>query len=111
MEATEKICLYLPGSMVRRLRRQGKTGGYNGSSDYIAAVLSDAWNIRRPVLRGPGRPNRIGESCVILNGEEIMRVTFSDADGGSVTTGDGLKFATSDEFADYLVSLIAPKRS
>jgi hypothetical protein len=53
---TEKICLYLPGSMVRRLRRQSKTGGYNGNSDYIAAVLSDAWNIRRPVLRGPGRP-------------------------------------------------------
>jgi hypothetical protein len=54
-------------------------------------------------------PNQIGETCVILNGVEIMQVLFSDAGGGTVTLGDGRQFSAGEYFADYLMSLISPQ--
>lgn len=55
-------------------------------------------------------PNELGEAVVILNGVVIERALFSDADGGSVTLGDGRRFTAGRVFADYLVAMIAPKR-
>ena len=56
-------------------------------------------------------PNVHGESCVILNGVEILQVLYSDAKGGIIYLGDGRRFSAGEEFADFLVSLIAPKRA
>jgi len=55
-------------------------------------------------------PNQMGESVVVLNGEILDRVLYSDLDGGSVTTGDGKKFRAGDEFSQYLVGILAARR-
>ena len=60
------------------------------------------------VLRMPP-PNEFGESVVTLNGEFLIRVLFSDADGGTVTLEDGRILAAGLEFATYLVSLLGPE--
>lgn len=51
-------------------------------------------------------PNSIGEAVVLLNGRIIERVLYSDATN-SVTVGDGRMFAAGQEFAKYLVSVLA----
>lgn len=47
-------------------------------------------------------PNRTGQSVVRFNGRIVEKVTYSDDNGGSVTTEDGRMF-TSQEWSDYLV--------
>lgn len=47
-------------------------------------------------------PNFAGRSVVRFNGKVVERVTYSDLEGGSVTTEDGRVY-TSKEWTGYLV--------
>lgn len=55
-------------------------------------------------------PNEIGEAVVLLNGVVVERALFSDAPGSpAVTLGNGQTFVSGNDFADYLMAMIAPK--
>jgi hypothetical protein len=47
-------------------------------------------------------PNFTGRSVIRFNGKVVERVTYSDLEGGSVTTEDG-RIYTSKEWPQYLV--------
>ena len=52
------------------------------------------------------KPNELGESVLLLNGEFSELLFFSDLAGGTVTTGDGRKFKAGRDFTDYVISRI-----
>ena len=52
------------------------------------------------------RPDALGQASILLNGHVVATALFSDANGGTVTLGDGRQFAAGEEFADYLVECL-----
>jgi hypothetical protein len=56
-------------------------------------------------------PDSLGQASILLNGHVFETALFSDACGGTVTLGDGRMFKAGDEFANYLVGLIRPRRN
>ena len=52
-------------------------------------------------------PDELGHADVILNGKVICTALFSDANGGTVTLGDGRVFAAGDEFADFVTGVLS----
>ena len=58
-------------------------------------------DITRDVIDVPP-PDQTGRSVVRFNGKIVERVTYSDLDGGSVTTDEG-HILTSEQWSDYLV--------
>lgn len=59
------------------------------------------------VLEVP-RPNRLGQSVILLNGAVIEQVLYSDVDN-SVTLGDGRQFSAGKDFASYLLTKLNPE--
>ena len=51
-------------------------------------------------------PDELGQSSLILNGEVIETVLFSDDNGGSVTIGDRRIFSRWKDFTEYLVQIL-----
>ncbi|HWQ54837.1 MAG TPA: hypothetical protein VN442_14215 [Bryobacteraceae bacterium] len=59
-------------------------------------------NITGDVLELPP-PDALGASVVLFNGAEVESALYSDADGGSVTLGDGRRFHSIDDWVAYVI--------
>lgn len=53
-------------------------------------------------------PDSLGATVIVLDGEVIERVLFSDVTG-TATIGDGRMFKAGHEFATFMVSLLNSK--
>ena len=59
-------------------------------------------NLTGDVLSVPP-PGPLGDSVVLLNGQVVERVLYSDNGDGLITLGNGMTFPRGDGFPEYLV--------
>ncbi len=63
-------------------------------------------NLTGDILEVPP-PDSLGSSVVKFNGRIVEQCLYSDANGGTITTGEGKVFASHEDWTEYLIDRLS----